>query len=166
MLLLCLRTSKNSFTLCSSAYKCHLRSERNKVQMQRLKSKQYKPTSWTLLYCLSCHEDQAKYYREHNTAAAVCCRDTENWFSSSNDDVEGRKYYVRSSFDQTHNKANISIYVYVYYYTASQMKQQWKKISNYDDGVTSQKYGSSLPLSSTQTLSRCTKVYIIYNRYI
>lgn len=163
LLLLYLPTSKNSFTLCGSAYKCHLRSERNKVRMQRLKSKQYKPTSRTLLYRLSGHEDQAKYYREYNTAAA-CCRDTENWFSSSNDDVEGRKYYVRSSFDQTHNKANIYIYIYVYVYycTASQMKQQWKKISNYDDGVTSQKYGSSLPsIYHTNSLSMYTKVYNI-----
>lgn len=85
--------------------------------MQRLKSKQCKPTSRTLLYCLSGHEDLAKYYWEHNTAAAaaaVCCQDTENWFSSSNDDVEGRKYYVRSSFDQTHNKANIYLYPCMY----------------------------------------------------
>lgn len=40
---------------------------------------------------------------------------TENWFSSLNDDVEGRKYYVRSSFDQTHNKANIYQCILLFY---------------------------------------------------
>lgn len=41
--------------------------------MQRLKSKQYIPTSRTLLYCLSGYENLAKYYWEHNTAAARRC---------------------------------------------------------------------------------------------
>jgi len=70
-------------------------------------------------------------------------------------------------WSNTQQSEYIYIWVYVYYCTASQMKQQWKKISNYDDGVTSQKYGSSLPsIYHTNSLSMCTKVYIIYNRYI
>jgi len=95
----------------------------------------------------------------------VCCRDTENWFSSSNDDVEGRKYYVRSSFDQTHNKASIYIYIYVCILlygkpdettVEKNIELRWRR--------NIAKYGSSLP-SIHHSNSLSVRRYIIYNRY-
>lgn len=89
----------------------------------------------------------------------------ENWFSSRNDDVEGRKYYVRSSFDQIHNKATIYILLLLLLYT-SQMKQQYGKkyrITQPRQRRTSPKYGSPV---SPQSPYIIVYIYISVHLYI
>lgn len=79
------------------------------------------------------------------------CRDTKNWFSSSNN---GRKYYVRSSFDQIHNKPNICTYILLY------ARARWNN---------SRKKNIELPTTRWRTSQKYTFLFFslfIYTLYI